>query len=185
MATPEVAMPFAPARPLVVRSSALAAKVALVATALGAAGCGAGMFVDPTGHDSQACVEHSLRGNPHFGPAKEAFAVFEQNCFMDDAGACSALGVSYEVGVVGAPQPKKALSAFERACVLGNARGCVNFGAMLAKGDAGVSDAPRAVRLFTKACGGGEQAGCAKLAEAYRDGRGVAPDEGRAVDLFP
>src|SRR5258708_6382378 len=148
----------------------------LVASALmscGAAGCATGIFGD---RDSQACAETSLRNHPSDRLSIDAVPVFVRECSANDGGACSAVGIAYELGIGRARDARSAWSFYGRACDLGNARGCVNLGALLAGGEVGKRDLPAATALFQAACQAGERSGCARLGRLYRDGIGVEAD---------
>lgn len=114
------------------RSSPLLGLCAL-ALPLVANGCAAGVFGDPSGYDSQACVEHALRQHPDPETSAQAVMVFGDACRHGDPGACSALGVAYEVGLTGVADRRAAAVHYHRACALGNVTGCRNLEALGAR----------------------------------------------------
>lgn len=104
-----------------------------IALPLVATGCAAGVFGDPSGYDSQACVEHALRQHPDPETAAQAVTLFGDGCRHGDPGACSALGVAYEVGLTGVVDRRAAAVHYRHACALGNATGCRNLEALGAR----------------------------------------------------
>lgn len=96
-------------------------------------GCAAGVFGDPSGYDSQACVEHALRQRPDPETAAQAVMLFGDACRHGDPGACSALGVAYEVGLTGVADRRVAAAHYRHACALGNATGCRNLQALVSR----------------------------------------------------
>ncbi len=147
-------------------------------------GCASGLFGDPTGYDSQGCVEGALRRHPRTAESQASVAMFRDACDHGDGGACSALGVAYEAGVGGPADPARAKIAFRQACDLTNARGCANLGALIARGSDDAHDLAAAVGLVRRACDVGELAGCAELGRLTRDGRGVPVDAAKASSLL-
>jgi TPR repeat protein len=154
------------------------------AIAVAAPGCASGIFGGASSYDSQGCVEGALRRHPHSQVSHEALPLFEEGCAKGDAGACSALGVTYEMGIAEPPDPKRAAHAYIHACHLSNPRGCANWGAIVVSGKLGPPDYLLARKLFEQACDAGEASGCAALGRLHRDGQGVSADTTFARELL-
>ncbi len=136
------------------------------------------MFARDNGYDSQACVEEALRRAPDPSLIPAAATEFELGCKGNDAGACSALGVLYELGIGRAKSYAGAHKSYERACKAGNQRGCVNLGRLESERSQATNlDRSRARILFATACEANEASGCAEL------GRMLARDKSPNRDL--
>ncbi|NUP14366.1 MAG: sel1 repeat family protein [Polyangiaceae bacterium] len=126
------------------------------------------MFDRANGYDAQGCVEDALRKNPDPTLAVQVKAELELGCRARDAGACSALGVTKELGIGEPKNLRAARNLYDRACQRGNKRGCVNLGTLVLSGagtDAGaMHNGAFAKSLFTAACDAGEPSGCGALA---------------------
>lgn len=135
------------------------------------------MFARDNGYDSQACVEEALRRAPDPSLIPAAATEFELGCRGNDAGACSALGVLYELGLGRAKSYAAAHSYYERACKDGNQRGCVNLGRLESeRSDATDTDRARARTLFASACDASEASGCAELGRMLARAKGPSRD---------
>lgn len=167
-----------------IQLSLLRVAVASACSAFGV-GCGGGLFATTNGYDAQSCSESALRRGDAAGVGREAFELFESSCLTGDAGACSALGVAYEVGV-GVPRDlRAAATAFERACALENPRGCANLALLqlaLHPDDAAVVAQSRAT--LAASCEDADRFACARLGRMARDGLGGAKDLVGAIVLF-
>lgn len=130
--------------------------------ALSETGCAIGIFADPSGYDSQACVERSLRSRPDAETSRDAEALFRDACAHGDAGGCCALGVIHEVGLTGPKNPALAAAHYRRSCELGNRRGCQNL-ETLANDAYRSADYGTARALFTRACEAKKGLGCSSL----------------------
>ncbi|MFO0616673.1 MAG: tetratricopeptide repeat protein [Polyangiaceae bacterium] len=149
------------------------------------AGCAGGLFLTENGYDSQSCAESALRKGNTAGVGKDAFELFQSNCRVEDAGACSALGVAYEAGVGVARDTRAAATFYRRACDLENTRGCTNLAILEAAthpGDGAVAARSRAT--LETSCDASDRLACAALGRMLRDGIGGAVNVAESVDLF-
>jgi len=144
-------------------------------------GCATGIF---NGYEAQDSVEDSLVRHPTNRVAIDSVPSFSDACSANDAGACSALGVSYEVGIGHAGNARAARDAYSRACSLGNGRGCANLATLMISGALGAPDLTMVKVLFESACNAGERSGCAQLGRLYRDGHGAPKDTIHALSLL-
>ena len=141
----------------------------VVLSASGATSCALGVFGDPSGYDSQACVEHALRSHPDAETSADAAVLFRDACAHGDGGGCSALGVIHEVGLAGPKSSALAAVHYRRACELGNRQGCQNLEA-LANAAYRSADYATARTLFTRACEAKKGLGCSSLTALLPDG---------------
>ncbi len=141
---------------------------------------GAGAATSP----SQECVERALRNAPLEEVLPDARAHFERQCETTEPGACSTLGVMYELGLGGPRDGRRAVTLYEHACQRGNARGCLNLGLALLEGIGAPRDPERAVTVFAAGCREKFAPACGALGELYQQGRGVAPAPNLAIGLF-
>jgi TPR repeat protein len=130
--------------------------------ALCSTSCAMGIFADPSGFDSQACVERSLRAGTDAQTSTDAAALFRDACAHGDAGGCSALGVIHEVGLTGPKNAALAAAHYRRACELGNRQGCQNL-ETLANSAYRSADYAAARVLFARACDAKKGVGCPSL----------------------
>ncbi len=159
--------------------------VALLGASSALTGCvGATFGGSSPGYDEQGCVEQALRRNPDKGSLEGARVLFEQGCTSGDAGACSALGVLYELGRGVAADPRRAAKLYRMACNQGNGRGCTNLGLVLEHGVQGVPAQKQARDFYSRACDEGERSGCANLGRLYKEGKVVPKDLAFASDLL-
>jgi uncharacterized protein len=133
----------------------------------------------------------ALLGNTHapVRAAAEPYAAndldtFRAGCEQGNAAACNNLGVTYEHGAFGAPNPRAAFRAFDRACDGGNADGCSNLGALYERGEGASVDLKQSLQLYERACYAGSALGCSNLGALHARGRGVQRDRGEARRLF-
>lgn len=150
-----------------------------------AAGCVKSPPPSPAaGSHEQACVEHALRGDPDLRAVAMARIVFERACDEQHAGACSALGVIYEIGLGVAADPARASALYERACRYGNVRGCTNLAIVQIWGFGVPREVRFAARLLGVTCARGDAKACLHLARLHDAGEGTSMDRALAARLF-
>jgi TPR repeat protein len=146
--------------------------VAAVALVFGA-GCAPTRAKSVSDYDGQRYAEHALRGGVGHALLDLAATQFNAQCDSGNDGACSLLGVMYEVGHGVPRSPQHAVRLYRRACGGGSARGCANYAEAMLNGTAGAIDHSFAVSLLTTACRSPEAAGCGRLAHLTARGDGV------------
>jgi TPR repeat protein len=112
-------------------------------------------------------------------------------CQSGTASACNALGVGFEYGRNGAPDPTIASGFYKRACDQEYAPGCTNLAWLYSLGRGVPRDAQEAMLLFTQAfdqsrlaCRRGDGHGCLMAGELLLQGQVTTPDENEQLAMF-
>jgi len=147
-------------------------------------GCGAGLFSTTDGYDRQGCVEEAMRKRPDPKLAEQAATEFELACRSGEAAACSALGVSRELGLGRTRDVSLARGLYLKACTEQNQRGCVNLANLEIAEPRSALAVAHAHELLFSACEAGEPSGCAAMAERLAKGEGVPKDLEKAGRMF-
>jgi TPR repeat protein len=132
MTTPSDTHPF--------RRSTVRSFLVLLATlaSMSALGCARGELsvnrvqVSGLSYDAQESVETAFRRHPDPEAVSEAIGAFSKACDAGDAGACSAVGVMYELGLDVPLDTRRARRLYSFACEAHNARACENLAALMA-----------------------------------------------------
>jgi TPR repeat protein len=147
-------------------------------------GCGAGLFASADGYDRQACVEEAMRQRPDAKLAAAAAPELELSCRVGDAAACSALGVTYELGLGREQDMSMARGLYLKACTAKNERGCVNAANLEIAQPRSPASVAHAREMLFSACEAGEPSGCASMAAQLAKGDGVPRDVEKAERMF-
>ncbi len=109
---------------------------------------------------------------------------FQKACDGGFMGGCTNLGLLYETGQIGKPDPDKAITLYTKACGAGEVFACGAMGFLLDKNPAYPRDPDRAATLYKQACDGRVWRNCIWLGDLYMTGAGVQRNDDTAHGYF-